>query len=38
MSAVESGIALKNGSEHDEEINSYEKKLVQVSIHYLSLQ
>ncbi|XP_045542843.1 sorting nexin-29 [Papilio machaon] len=31
MSAVETGIALKNGSEHDEEISSYEKKLVQVA-------
>ncbi|XP_068629393.1 sorting nexin-29-like isoform X2 [Battus philenor] len=31
MSAVETGIALKSGSEQDEEISSYEKKLVQVA-------
>ncbi|XP_050344727.1 sorting nexin-29-like isoform X1 [Nymphalis io] len=31
MSAVEMGKALKNNNSHDEEINQYEKKLVQVA-------
>ncbi|CAH2074079.1 unnamed protein product, partial [Iphiclides podalirius] len=31
MSAVEMGIVFKNGNEHEEEINSYEKKLVQAT-------
>lgn len=32
LSAVEMGIAFKSGNEHEDEINSYERKLVQVSL------
>lgn len=33
MSAVEMGVALKGGHGHEDEINQYERKLVQVIRH-----